>query len=39
MLQIGGAKITAQVDIQDKFTEPANNSQLLELATIPGRCG
>jgi hypothetical protein len=34
MLQIGGAKITAQVEIQDKFTDPTNNSQLLDLATI-----
>jgi hypothetical protein len=33
-LQVGGAKITAQVEIQDKFTDPANNSQLLDLATI-----
>jgi hypothetical protein len=33
-LQVGGAKVTAQVDIQDKFTDPANNSQLLDLATI-----
>jgi hypothetical protein len=33
-LKIGGAKITAQVEIQDKFTESANNSQLLDLATI-----
>jgi hypothetical protein len=34
MLQVGGAKITAQIDIQDKFTDPTNNSQLLDLATI-----
>jgi hypothetical protein len=34
MLQTGGAKITARVDIQDKLTDPANNSQLLDLATI-----
>jgi Copper transport outer membrane protein, MctB len=34
MLRIGGAKITAQVEIEDKFTESANNSQLLDLATI-----
>jgi hypothetical protein len=33
-LQVGGAKITAQVEIQDKFTDSANNSQLLDLATI-----
>lgn len=33
-LQVGGAKITAQVEIEDKFTDPANNSQLLDLATI-----
>jgi Copper transport outer membrane protein, MctB len=34
MLQTGGAKITAQVEIQDKFTDSTNNSQLLDLATI-----
>jgi hypothetical protein len=33
-LQIGGAKITTQVEVQDKFTAPTNNSQLLDLATI-----
>jgi hypothetical protein len=34
MLQVGGAKIASQVEIQDKYTDPANNSQLLDLATI-----
>jgi Copper transport outer membrane protein, MctB len=34
MLQTGGAKITARVEVQDKFTESTNNSQLLDLATI-----
>jgi hypothetical protein len=33
-LQLGGAKVTAQIEIQDKFTAPTNNSQLLDLATI-----
>jgi hypothetical protein len=33
-LQLGGAKITAQLEIEDKFTDSANNSQLLDLATI-----
>jgi hypothetical protein len=33
-LRIGGAKITGQVEIQDKFTDSTNNSQLLDLATI-----
>ncbi|GII23154.1 copper transporter [Planosporangium mesophilum] len=33
-LQLGGAKITGQVEVQDKFTASDNNSQLLDLATI-----
>jgi len=32
MLTTAGAKITAQVDVQDKFTNPANSVELLELA-------
>jgi hypothetical protein len=34
MLQVGGAKITTQLEVQDKFTDSTNNSQLLDLATI-----
>ncbi len=33
-LRVGGAKITAQVEIQDKLTDSTNSSQLLDLATI-----
>lgn len=33
-LQVGGAKIAAQIEIEDKFTDSANTSQLLDLATI-----
>jgi hypothetical protein len=32
MLTIAGAKITARVDVEDKFTNPANGVELLELA-------
>ena len=32
MLTIAGARITARIDIEDKFTDPANGVELLELA-------
>jgi hypothetical protein len=32
-LQIGGAKVTARVEVQDRFFEPASNEQLLDLAS------
>ena len=32
MLQAAGAKVTGRVQIQDKFTDPGNNEQLLDLA-------
>lgn len=40
MLQTAGAKVTGQVDIQDKFISPDNNNALLELAvTAAGPTG
>ncbi|MEU5675204.1 copper transporter [Micromonospora sp. NPDC049089] len=36
-LQLGGATITGQVDLQDKFINPDNNSNLLELAVTAAR--
>ncbi len=39
MLQTGGAKVTGRVEIQDKFTDPTNNAQLLDLATIARQPG
>jgi hypothetical protein len=33
-LQISGAKVVSRVEIQDKYTDPANNAQLLDQATI-----
>jgi Copper transport outer membrane protein, MctB len=32
MLTLAGAKITARIDVEDKFTNPANGVELLELA-------
>lgn len=32
MLTIAGARVTARIDIEDKFTDPANGVELLELA-------
>lgn len=36
-LQLGGATITGRVDLQDKFVNPDNNSNLLELAVTAAR--
>ncbi|WP_433318313.1 copper transporter [Micromonospora sp. CA-269861] len=36
-LQLAGASITGQVDLQDKFINPDNNSNLLELAVTAAR--
>ncbi|MBQ0994345.1 copper transporter [Micromonospora sp. H61] len=36
-LQLAGATITGQVDLQDKFINPDNNSNLLELAVTAAR--
>ncbi|NYH40286.1 hypothetical protein HNR22_000013 [Micromonospora jinlongensis] len=36
-LQLGGATITGRVDLQDKFINPDNNSNLLELAATAAR--
>jgi hypothetical protein len=33
-LQVGGAKVTARVEIQDKFTDPVANAELLDQATL-----
>jgi hypothetical protein len=33
-LQIGGAKVVSRVEFEDKFTDPVNNAQLLDQATI-----
>jgi hypothetical protein len=32
MLTVAGAKITAKITVQDKFFDPANNSELLDMA-------
>ncbi|GAB3959119.1 copper transporter [Micromonospora vulcania] len=36
-LQLGGATITGRVDLQDKFINPDNNTNLLELAVTAAR--
>ncbi|MEU1589672.1 copper transporter [Micromonospora sp. NPDC005710] len=36
-LQLAGATVTGQVDLQDKFINPDNNSNLLELAVTAAR--
>jgi hypothetical protein len=33
-LQAAGVKVTGRVEVQDKFTDPANNEQLLDLAHL-----
>jgi hypothetical protein len=33
-LQQAGAKVTGQVEIEDKFLDPANNNELLDLANL-----
>jgi copper transport outer membrane protein MctB len=33
-LQLAGAKVTARVEIQDRFTDPGNNEELLDLAHL-----
>lgn len=35
MLTVAGAKVTSRIEIQDKFTDPANNVSLLDLAHDP----
>lgn len=35
MLTMAGAKIPSRIDIQDKMTDPANNNDLLDLASDP----
>ncbi|MER7169396.1 copper transporter [Micromonospora sp. NPDC000207] len=37
MLTTAGANITGRVDLQDKFIDPENNSNLMELATVAAR--
>ncbi|MFI7606067.1 copper transporter [Micromonospora sp. NPDC049366] len=37
MLQLAGADITGRVDLQDKFINPDNNNNLLELAVTAAR--
>ncbi|MEV1329679.1 copper transporter [Micromonospora costi] len=37
MLQLAGANITGRVDLQDKFINPDNNNNLLELAVTAAR--
>ncbi|PZF98577.1 copper transporter [Micromonospora deserti] len=37
MLQLAGADVTARVDLQDKFINPDNNNNLLELAVTAAR--
>ncbi|NJP35312.1 copper transporter [Micromonospora thermarum] len=37
MLQLGGADVVGRVDLQDKFINPDNNNDLLELAVAAAR--
>lgn len=37
MLQLGGADVVGRVDLQDKFINPDNNNDLLELAVTAAR--
>jgi hypothetical protein len=37
MLRTAGATLTGRVDLQDKFIDPENNSNLMELATTAAR--
>ncbi|MFV2104003.1 copper transporter [Micromonospora sp. LOL_024] len=37
MLQLAGADVTGRVDLQDKFINPENNNNLLELAVTAAR--
>ncbi len=37
MLQLAGVDLTGRVDLQDKFINPENNNQLLELAVTAAR--
>lgn len=37
MLQLGGANVVGRVDLQDKFINPDNNNDLLELAVTAAR--
>ncbi|MFI9643367.1 copper transporter [Micromonospora sp. NPDC051925] len=37
MLQLAGANVTGRVDVQDKFVNPDNNTNLMELAVTAAR--
>ncbi|MEU7935626.1 copper transporter [Micromonospora echinofusca] len=37
MLQLAGAQVTGRIDLQDKFINPDNNNNLLELAVTAAR--
>ncbi|MGN9806271.1 copper transporter [Micromonospora sp. L32] len=37
MLELGGADVTGRVDLQDKFINPDNNTNLMELAVTAAR--
>ncbi|MER5338342.1 copper transporter [Micromonospora sp. NPDC002717] len=37
MLKLGGAEMTGRIDLQDKFINPDNNNDLLELAVTAAR--
>lgn len=37
MLQLGGADVVGRIDLQDKFINPENNNELLELAVTAAR--
>ncbi|TDB76974.1 copper transporter [Micromonospora sp. KC721] len=37
MLELAGAKVTGRVDVQDKFINPDNNTNLMELAVTAAR--
>jgi DNA-binding protein YbaB len=37
MLQLAGAEVTGRIDLQDKFINPDNNNNLLELAVTAAR--
>jgi hypothetical protein len=39
MLTLAGAKLTGEVEIQDKFTDPANNETLLDIAATSPAAG
>lgn len=39
MITLAGAKLTGEVEIQDKFTDPANNETLLDIASTSPAAG